>query len=80
MRELGSQPLAQLGAHTHSHPMLSVLTPEEQLAEINRGAAIDFRRLRGPDPGSWRIRTEANRTTAKIRAWRPGRQRWTRLS
>ncbi len=40
VRELGSQPLAQLGAHTHSHPMLSVLTPEEQLAEINRGAAI----------------------------------------
>ena len=40
VRELGSQPLAQLGAHTHSHPMLSVLTREEQLAEINRGAAI----------------------------------------
>jgi peptidoglycan/xylan/chitin deacetylase (PgdA/CDA1 family) len=40
VRELGSQPLAQLGAHTHSHPMLSILTPEEQLAEINRGAAI----------------------------------------
>jgi peptidoglycan/xylan/chitin deacetylase (PgdA/CDA1 family) len=40
VRELGSQPLAELGAHTHNHPMLSVLTPEEQLAEINRGAAI----------------------------------------
>ena len=40
VRELGSQPLAQLGAHTHNHPMLSVLTPEEQLAEINRSAAI----------------------------------------
>jgi peptidoglycan/xylan/chitin deacetylase (PgdA/CDA1 family) len=39
VRELGSQPLAQLGAHTHSHPMLSVLTREEQLAEIVRGAA-----------------------------------------
>jgi peptidoglycan/xylan/chitin deacetylase (PgdA/CDA1 family) len=39
VRELGSQPLAQLGAHTHSHPMLSVLTREEQLAEINHGAA-----------------------------------------
>jgi peptidoglycan/xylan/chitin deacetylase (PgdA/CDA1 family) len=39
VRELGSQPLAQLGAHTHSHPMLSVLGPEEQLAEIGRGAA-----------------------------------------
>jgi peptidoglycan/xylan/chitin deacetylase (PgdA/CDA1 family) len=36
LRELGSQPLAQLGAHTDSHPMLSVLTHEEQLAEINR--------------------------------------------
>jgi peptidoglycan/xylan/chitin deacetylase (PgdA/CDA1 family) len=40
VRELGSLPHAQLGAHTHSHPMLSVLTPEEQLAEINRGTAI----------------------------------------
>jgi peptidoglycan/xylan/chitin deacetylase (PgdA/CDA1 family) len=40
VRELGSQPLTQLGAHTHNHPMLSVLTAEEQLAEINRGAAI----------------------------------------
>jgi peptidoglycan/xylan/chitin deacetylase (PgdA/CDA1 family) len=39
VRELGSQPLAQLGAHTHSHPMLSVLTREEQLAEIDGGAA-----------------------------------------
>jgi peptidoglycan/xylan/chitin deacetylase (PgdA/CDA1 family) len=39
VRELGTQPLAQLGAHTHSHPMLSVLTAEEQLAEIVRGAA-----------------------------------------
>jgi peptidoglycan/xylan/chitin deacetylase (PgdA/CDA1 family) len=39
VRELGSQPLVQLGAHTHSHPMLSVLTREQQLAEIERGAA-----------------------------------------
>jgi peptidoglycan/xylan/chitin deacetylase (PgdA/CDA1 family) len=39
VRELGSQSLAQLGAHTHSHPMLSALTPEEQLSEIVRGAA-----------------------------------------
>jgi peptidoglycan/xylan/chitin deacetylase (PgdA/CDA1 family) len=38
VRELGSQPLVQLGAHTHSHPALSVLTREEQLAEIVRGA------------------------------------------
>ena len=37
VRDLGSQPLAQLGAHTHNHPMLSVLTPQEQLAEIDRG-------------------------------------------
>jgi peptidoglycan/xylan/chitin deacetylase (PgdA/CDA1 family) len=36
VRELGSQPLAQLGAHTHNHAMLSMLTREEQLAEINR--------------------------------------------
>jgi peptidoglycan/xylan/chitin deacetylase (PgdA/CDA1 family) len=40
VRELGSQALAQLGAHTHSHPRLSVLTRDEQLAEINRGAAL----------------------------------------
>ena len=40
VRELGSQPLTQLGAHTHNHPMLSVLTLEEQLDEITRGAAI----------------------------------------
>jgi peptidoglycan/xylan/chitin deacetylase (PgdA/CDA1 family) len=39
VRELGSHPLAQLGAHTHSHPMLSVLTREEQRAEIARGVA-----------------------------------------
>jgi len=39
VRELALQPLAQLGAHTHSHPRLSVLTREEQLAEIVRGAA-----------------------------------------
>jgi peptidoglycan/xylan/chitin deacetylase (PgdA/CDA1 family) len=38
VRELASQPLAQLGAHTHSHPMLSRLAREEQLAEINRSA------------------------------------------
>jgi peptidoglycan/xylan/chitin deacetylase (PgdA/CDA1 family) len=40
VRELGSQPFTQLGAHTHNHPVLSGLTPEEQLAEINRSAAI----------------------------------------
>ena len=39
VRELGSEPLAQLAAHTHSHPMLSVLTAKEQLNEIVRGAA-----------------------------------------
>jgi peptidoglycan/xylan/chitin deacetylase (PgdA/CDA1 family) len=36
VRELGSQPVAQLGAHTHNHAMLSMLRREEQLAEINR--------------------------------------------
>jgi peptidoglycan/xylan/chitin deacetylase (PgdA/CDA1 family) len=36
VRELGAQPLTQLGAHTHSHAMLSQLTREEQLAEITR--------------------------------------------
>jgi peptidoglycan/xylan/chitin deacetylase (PgdA/CDA1 family) len=36
VRELGSQPLTQLGAHTHSHPMLSRLAREEQFVEINR--------------------------------------------
>ena len=40
VRELGSQELAQLGAHTHGHPKLSVLTREEQLAEINCSAAL----------------------------------------
>ena len=39
VRELGSQPLAQLGVHTQNHPMLSILTSEEQLAEIGRCAA-----------------------------------------
>ncbi len=38
VRELASQPLAQLGAHTHSHPMLSTLAREEQFVEINRSA------------------------------------------
>jgi peptidoglycan/xylan/chitin deacetylase (PgdA/CDA1 family) len=36
VRELGSQPLAQLGAHTENHAMLSILPREEQLAEISR--------------------------------------------
>jgi peptidoglycan/xylan/chitin deacetylase (PgdA/CDA1 family) len=35
VRELGSQPLAQLGAHTENHAMLSMLGREEQLAEIS---------------------------------------------
>jgi peptidoglycan/xylan/chitin deacetylase (PgdA/CDA1 family) len=39
VRELGSQPATQLGAHTHSHAMLSLLRREEQLAEINRSVA-----------------------------------------
>jgi peptidoglycan/xylan/chitin deacetylase (PgdA/CDA1 family) len=39
VRELGSGPLAHIGAHTHGHPMLSVLAPDEQLAEIDAGAA-----------------------------------------
>ena len=49
VRELGSHPLTQLGAHTHSHPALSVLTREEQVAEINRGAAI-LREITGTRP------------------------------
>jgi peptidoglycan/xylan/chitin deacetylase (PgdA/CDA1 family) len=40
VRALASQPLVQLGAHTHNHPMLSVLTRKEQLAEIDRSAAV----------------------------------------
>jgi peptidoglycan/xylan/chitin deacetylase (PgdA/CDA1 family) len=36
VRELSLQPLAQLGAHTQNHAMLSILTREEQLAEIDR--------------------------------------------
>jgi peptidoglycan/xylan/chitin deacetylase (PgdA/CDA1 family) len=36
VRELGSRPLTLLGAHTHNHAMLSMLTREEQLAEISR--------------------------------------------
>ena len=39
VRELGSQPLVQIGAHSHNHPMLSILTREEQLDEIDRSAA-----------------------------------------
>lgn len=39
VRELGSQPLAQLGAHTENHAMLSMLRREEQLAEISRNVA-----------------------------------------
>lgn len=40
VRALASEPLAQLGAHTHNHPMLSALTREEQLAEIDRSAGL----------------------------------------
>jgi peptidoglycan/xylan/chitin deacetylase (PgdA/CDA1 family) len=40
VRELGSQPLAHLGAHTHSHPQLSALTRQEQFAEIDCGAVV----------------------------------------
>ena len=40
VRELGSQAFAQLGAHTHNHPRLSVLTREEQIAEIDRSATV----------------------------------------
>ena len=40
VRELGSHACAQLGAHTHGHPQLSVLEREEQLAEINCGADL----------------------------------------
>jgi peptidoglycan/xylan/chitin deacetylase (PgdA/CDA1 family) len=39
VRALGAQPLTQLGAHTHGHPMLSQLTREEQLAEISSSVA-----------------------------------------
>jgi peptidoglycan/xylan/chitin deacetylase (PgdA/CDA1 family) len=49
VQELGAQPLAQLGAHTHGHPMLSGLTREQQLAEIDRGAAI-LREITGARP------------------------------
>ena len=38
VRELGSHPLAHLGAHTHTHAMLSLLPREAQLAEISRSA------------------------------------------
>ena len=50
VRELGAQPLAQLGAHTHGHPMLSVLSREEQLAEIVRGATR-LQEITGTRPG-----------------------------
>lgn len=36
VRELGLQPATQLGAHTHSHAMLSMLRREEQFVEIDR--------------------------------------------
>jgi peptidoglycan/xylan/chitin deacetylase (PgdA/CDA1 family) len=49
VRELGSQSLAQLGAHTLSHPRLSVLTREEQLAEI-AGSAATLQRITGTRP------------------------------
>ena len=39
VRELGTQPLAQVGAHTENHAMLSMLTRDEQLAEITRNVA-----------------------------------------
>ena len=34
LRDLASQPLTEIGAHTEHHPMLSRLTPEEQRDEI----------------------------------------------
>ena len=49
VRELGSQALAQLGAHTNGHPKLSVLTRDEQLAEINSGAAL-LQKITGTRP------------------------------
>lgn len=49
VRELGTQPFAQLGAHTHGHPKLSALTREEQTTEINRGAAL-LRTITGTRP------------------------------
>jgi peptidoglycan/xylan/chitin deacetylase (PgdA/CDA1 family) len=49
VRELGSQALAQLGAHTHGHPKLSVLTREEQLAELSRSAAL-LQKITGTRP------------------------------
>ena len=39
VRELSSQPLAHVGAHTESHAMLSMLPREEQLAEISRNVS-----------------------------------------
>jgi peptidoglycan/xylan/chitin deacetylase (PgdA/CDA1 family) len=39
VRELSSQPLAHLGAHTENHAMLSLLPREEQLAEISRSVS-----------------------------------------
>lgn len=36
VRELGSHPLAHLGAHTENHAMLSILSRKEQLAEVSR--------------------------------------------
>jgi len=39
VRELASHPLAQLGAHTENHAMLSMLTREEQFAEIDRSVS-----------------------------------------
>lgn len=39
VRELASQPFAQLGAHTENHAMLSMLRREEQLAEISENVA-----------------------------------------
>jgi hypothetical protein len=39
VRELGLQPFAELGAHTHNHAMLSTLSGEEQLSEISLSVA-----------------------------------------
>lgn len=39
VRELDAHPLAQVGAHTENHAMLSMLTRDEQLAEITRNVA-----------------------------------------
>jgi peptidoglycan/xylan/chitin deacetylase (PgdA/CDA1 family) len=49
VRELGSHPLAAIGVHTQNHPMLSTLTPEEQLKEID-GCAAKLQVITGTRP------------------------------